>query len=152
MKRLLFLTVSAFVACCHLGAADKATQPAKNSQPSDRDYQDVVYFADGQPVLIRLHVRVDGQPLAAVWDEYVTRVFKHLDANGDGYLDKVEAQRVPPPGVLFGGASGPGGSPAPAFADLDANGDGKVSRDELAAYFRRSGYGPFQASGGNGPY
>ncbi len=148
MKRLLVLTLTTFVICCHLCAADKPG-PVRLAGPADGEYQDVVWFAETQPLLIRLRLTVNGRPLSAVWDEYVTKVFRHLDTNGDGYLDKNEAQRVPPPGVLFGGASGPNGSLAPAFRELDANGDGQVTRDELAAYFRRSGYGPFQISGGN---
>jgi Ca2+-binding EF-hand superfamily protein len=148
MNRLLLFPVAAFLACCHLGAADTPTPPAKEAPIADRDYQDVLYLADTRPILLRLRITVDGRPLSAVWDDYVTKVFRHLDTNGDGFLDKVEAQRLPPPAVLFGGASGPDGSPAPAFHDLDADGDGKVTRAELAAYFRRSGSGPFQVPAG----
>jgi len=149
MKRLLFLTAAAFAVCCHLGTADSAAPPGKEAPKVDRDYQDVVFFTETRPILLRLRLTVDGKPLPAVWEDFVTKVFKHLDTNGDGFLDKDEAQRLPPPGVLFSGANGPSGSPAPAFSDLDTNGDGKVSRDELAAYFRRAGYGPFQTSGGD---
>jgi Ca2+-binding EF-hand superfamily protein len=149
MKPLLFLASTVFVVSCHLGAADKSETPAKVPPPEDRDYQDVVYFGPSQPILLRLRVTVDGRPLSAVWDDFVTKLFRHLDANGDGFLDRNEALRLPPPGVLFGGANGPDGSPAPVFRDLDADGDGRVTRDELAAYLRRAGYGPFQVAGGN---
>ncbi len=148
MKRLLFLAVAAFVACCHFGAADTPTQPANQAPRADGDCQDVVYLADTRPILLRLRITVNGRPLSAAWDDYVTKVFRHLDTNGDGFLDKTEALRLPPPAVLFGGASGPNGSPAPAFRDLDTDGDGKVTRAELAAYFRRNGCGPFQVAGG----
>src|SRR5438093_1302993 len=123
MKRLLFLAATVCVVCCHLGAADPATRPAQSPSSVDRDYQDIVYFAESRPILMRLHLRVDDRPLSAVWNDYVTKVFKHLDTNGDGVLDKTEAQRVPPPGVLFSGANGPVGAPAPAFRELDTNGD-----------------------------
>ena len=111
------------------------------------DYQDVVYFAGSRPVLLRLHIGVDGRPLSAAWNDYVTKVFKYLDTNGDGFLDRDEVQRVPSPEVLFGGNYGYGGAP-PTLSDLDTNGDGKVTRDQLAAYFRRVGAMPFQVPGG----
>jgi Ca2+-binding EF-hand superfamily protein len=151
MKRILCLAVVGLAACWAAEAADAPARPSPQPfSPEGRGaggegakdaYQDILYFADSRPVLIRLHVTVDGRPLSAVWDDYVTKVFKYLDANGDGFLDRNEVQRVPPPNVLFGGNYG--GS-APTMTDLDTNGDGKVTRDELAAYFRRMGALPFQ--------
>ena len=50
--------------------------------------QDVVLLADKQPVLIRLHLQIDGKPFHAVHKEalesYLDALFKELDANGDG--------------------------------------------------------------------
>jgi Ca2+-binding EF-hand superfamily protein len=139
MKRLLCLASLGLIACWAAAVPPEAPK-------ADRDYHDVVWFAEKRPVLLRLHLTVDGRPLASVWDDYVTRIFNYLDANGDGFLDKVEAQRVPSADVLFG-TSYLGGA-TPTLADLDANGDGKVTRDELAAYFRRVGTTPFQVPGG----
>jgi Ca2+-binding EF-hand superfamily protein len=146
MKRLLCLAVAALAAfwAAPVAAPRAADAPLKDAAKPAADYQDIIYFADSRPVLIRLHVTVGGRPLSAVWDDYVTKVFKYLDANGDGYLDKDEVQRVPSADVLFGGYGGA----APTMADLDADGDGKVTRDELAAYFRRLGATPFQVPGG----
>ena len=45
------------------------------------------------------------------------------------------------PDALFGANYG---AAAPTMNELDLNGDGKVTRDELAAYFRRIGATPFQ--------
>jgi Ca2+-binding EF-hand superfamily protein len=111
------------------------------------DAYDIVYFADSRPVLVRVHVARDGRPLSALWDEYVTKVFKYLDVNGDGVLDRTEVQRIPSADVLFGAGYGAG---TPTMNDLDADGDGKVTREELAAYFRRVGATPFQLPGGGG--
>jgi Ca2+-binding EF-hand superfamily protein len=141
MKRLLFLAVAGLAACCPLGSAD--TPPGEAPAPPG-DYYDLVYFAESRPVLLRVHVTADGRPLSALWDDCITRVFKYLDANGDGFLDRDEVQRVPPPGALFGVGAGE----TPSLNELDANGDGKVSRDELAAYYRRHGATPFQVPGG----
>jgi Ca2+-binding EF-hand superfamily protein len=124
------------------GTADAA--PKEPAKPA-ADHQDIVYFAGPRPVLMRVHVTAAGRPLSAVWDDFVTKVFNYLDANGNGSLDRDEVQRVPSADVLFGG--GYGGA-APTMGELDADGDGKVTRDELAAYFRRVGATPFQVPGG----
>jgi Ca2+-binding EF-hand superfamily protein len=147
MKRLLFLAVAGFAAfwAAPTAAPRAADAPHKDAVKPAADYQDIIYFADSRPVLIRLHVTVGGRPLSAVWDDFVTKVFNYLDTNGDGYLDRDEVQRVPSADVLFGGGYGGG---APTLSELDADGDGKVSRDELAAYFRRIGATPFQVPGG----
>jgi len=145
MKQLLLIVVTV-VCCCRLSAGDSAAPPAK--EPSaDGAFQDLVHFGEKRPVLFRLHLTVDGKPLPAVWDDYVRKIFKHLDTNGDELLDKTEVQRLPSPAALFGGDSEGG---TPTLSQLDSNGDGKVTRNELAAYFRRLGAGPFQVPGGRG--
>src|SRR5262249_34735703 len=114
--------------------------PRTTPPPAHEGPHDLTSSPDPQPVLLRLHVTVDGKPLSALWDDCIAKLFKYLDANGDGFLDRGEAQRVPPPGALFG----VGSAEPPTLAELDTNGDGKVSREELAAYYRRNGATPFQ--------
>jgi Ca2+-binding EF-hand superfamily protein len=143
MKRLVCL--AAALAACWSAAAGDA--PPKETPKPERETQDVVYFGESRPVLLRLHVTLDGRPLSALWEDCVTKVFKFLDADGNGYLDRGEAQRVPPAGALFGGQFD---GATPAFDELDTDHDGKVSRDELAAYYRRAGATPFQVAGGRG--
>ncbi len=152
MKRPFWIAV--LVCCCCQVSADNAAPSVEETSPAAGPSQDLIYFGETGPVLLRLHFSRDGKALPAIWDDFVGKVFKHLDANGNGVLDKIEAQRMPPPDVLFHGTGGPNGSPAPAFRELDANGDGKVTRTELAAYFRRAGFGPFQlsASGPSSPW
>jgi Ca2+-binding EF-hand superfamily protein len=129
------------VLCLPAEAAEKP-RPAK-----DQDVQDLVFLADSRPLLIRLHVQVEGRPLMQAWDEFVGHVFAQSDLNKDGVLDAEEAARVPPPASLFGARGGfnfvnVGGGGTPT-AGLDANKDGKVTREELADYFRRNGGAPF---------
>ena len=100
---------------CLAAAADVPREQPK----AEGDYQDVVYFAEGRPLLIRVHTSIDSRPLSKVWDDCITKVFKYLDANGDGFLDQKEIQRVPTPDVLFGTGTG---AAAPTMAQLDADG------------------------------
>src|SRR5262245_37429343 len=127
--------------------------PAAEKPKAASDVQDLVFLAEGRPLLIRLHIRLDGKPYLAAWEEFVNYVFDQYDKNKDGVLDKDEAARIPPPQSFFGGGGAiytfPGG-PAVGGGNMDANRDGKVTREELANYFRRSGGAPFQLTqGGN---
>jgi Ca2+-binding EF-hand superfamily protein len=141
VKKLLSLF--ALAACSFAGAAEPAKPQAAE------DYQDLILLAEGRPLFVRAHVRVDGKPFRAAWDSYVDRVFKFLDHNGDGVLDKAELERMPPAQLLIGGgpfATGPAGSttsPTP-------NKEGKVTRTEFAAYLRRIGASAFQFQMGGG--
>jgi Ca2+-binding EF-hand superfamily protein len=132
-----FVVIVGLATLCAVGLADN--KPGTPPVPA-ADAIDMVYLAETQPVLLRLHITVDGKPLTALWEECITRVFAYLDTNGDGFLDKSEIQRVPPPAALFG----VGANETPTLHELDLNGDGKVSRAELAAYYQRQGATPFQ--------
>jgi Ca2+-binding EF-hand superfamily protein len=91
-------------------------------------------------VLLRLHLLVDGQPAAACRQRYLDRLFTDLDRDGDGFLSKAEAARAPSlaflDSFLQGGVAETGNHTA-VFADLDTDHDGRVSRTEFDAYYRR---------------
>ena len=123
------------------------------------DAQDFVFLTEVRPLLIRVHVRLDGKTLREAGDELFLYVFRYLDRDNDGFLNKAEENGAPTldqilnGGVsvgLGGGGGGGKGRPAqtepvaPTLADLDTNKDGKVSADELAAYYRKSGFVSFQ--------
>src|SRR5262249_62357647 len=81
--------------------------PAPAEKPkATSDVQDLVFLADGRPLLIRLHIQIDGKSYLAAWDEFVNYIFDQYDKNKDGVLDRDEAARVPSPQSLFG-SSGP---------------------------------------------
>jgi Ca2+-binding EF-hand superfamily protein len=109
--------------------------------PGEDDAQDALVLADAGPVLLRLHVRIDGRPVAAAWNRYLDRLFADLDRDGDGFLSKPEAARAPAPdflhAFLHGALNLEAATEAVPFDRLDADGDGRVSRREFAAYYRR---------------
>jgi Ca2+-binding EF-hand superfamily protein len=128
-----------------LGSASAALARPNVVQP---ETYDVVFLGDARPVLLRMHIQIDGRPLGAIWEEFVGAVFKDCDRNGDGVLSRDEASRIPMPAVIFNNF-GPVGGPSVNFAEVGTNNDGKVSRAELAYYFRTHGAAPFQLRNGD---
>jgi Ca2+-binding EF-hand superfamily protein len=142
---------AAFVLAACLGLAP-AGQQVPDPKATD-DVQDFVFLGEARPILIRMHVRVDGKPVQAAWDDFMKHLFAHLDRNGDGVLSQEEAERAPAvdqiisgsPSSGLGALGGFGGAtPPPTMADLDADKDGKVTLAELSAYYRQRGFVPFQ--------
>ena len=131
-------------------AAALAVLPAPAAAPApaaveDDDAQDLVFFSDTRPVLIRLHVRVDGKPYGAAWEAYVQELFNYLDRNGDGVLSKPEATHAPSGAQFqqmrqYGYTYGIGGAATYAtFGELDTDDDEEVTYEEFRAYYRRTG-------------
>jgi Ca2+-binding EF-hand superfamily protein len=127
--------------------ADPPKERAQASKPSAA--QDLAFLGGGRPVLLRIHVTVDGKPLAAARDRYVKQWLDFLDRDGDGVLSADEARYVPSPQALrqmrFNGVPvlvAKGGFAS--MAELDADGDGKVTMAELVAHFERAGFRPIE--------
>ncbi len=145
MNRCLILGVAgvALAACGLVRTADPPVKPAPRTVARP-DAVELVLLGGDKLVRVRLQVEVDGKPLAAVWDDTFARLFAFFDRNGDGVLDEKEAARLPSAfalrQVMGSGFTPPVGTPPP-FADLDVNGDAKVTPLELAAYYRRCGLG-----------
>uniref|UniRef100_A0A7S2TG36 EF-hand domain-containing protein n=1 Tax=Lotharella oceanica TaxID=641309 RepID=A0A7S2TG36_9EUKA len=70
-----------------------------------------------------------GEKQQYVWTEqdqkWVQKFFNMLDTDGDGYVSKEEAAKLPAPG------------PTAFFRDCDANADGNVTMDELCAFLKK---------------
>jgi Ca2+-binding EF-hand superfamily protein len=130
-----------------------AAEPEKRTAPK-ASTADFVFLGPEQPLIIRLHVRNNRQPVEEEWNQFVDRVFQYLDVNGDGVLDEREANRTPLAQTLFSDLAAlirnqRGAIPASSLMSaLDTNRDGKVTRAELAAYYRGNGAGPIQLATG----
>jgi Ca2+-binding EF-hand superfamily protein len=144
----LFLTLALFLLPCLVGAGDP---PAAAPAPVPGDEQDVVFFHEARPYLLRLHIQRDGQPFRINWDEALRRLFEFLDADGDGVLSPTEAQHAPSLGQLqlqIRGATALEPEPAPDYRDLAGSADGQVTLANFKAFYRRAGVGPLQLEWG----
>jgi Ca2+-binding EF-hand superfamily protein len=151
---VLIIPVGAAPAAGEQGTRDQGPGTRDQGQETIEadDTQDIVFFSEMRPVLIRLHVRVDGKPYGAAWEAYVHELFTYLDRNGDGVLSKEEAARAPSGQQFqqmrqFGYTYGIGGAATYAtFGELDADEDEEVTYEEFRAYYRRTGAGGLQIS------
>lgn len=142
----LFLAVSTTAAVVAAdeaaGSAAAANPKADDVQVAD-DVQHIFYTAPEGLIVLRVHVRVDGESYRAVWEQFLNAVSADLDADDDGTVTPIEARKLftrielERIGLQLG--PGLGGS-----AEVDSNPqDGKVTREELADYFERLGLRPF---------
>ncbi len=89
------------------------------------------------PYRLGLEIVQDGKAPQKNWDAFLDRLFAHFDRDGDGWLNRAETARILPLPL-------PGGKELTIdFARLDADGDGKASREELKAFCHANGFTPF---------
>lgn len=103
------------------------------------DTLEVVFFSNTRPVRVRVTVRLDGKPLSAAWDAHLRKLFAAFDRDGDGYLNRYECEQIfsarGVSGLLAGSHYYRSPTAAPAFEELDRDGDNRVSFPEFAAYY-----------------
>ena len=132
-RRLLpCLGAAVVLGCWALAVAATDAPDGKPVVAAADDVQDVVLLADERPVLLRLHIEVDGTPFRSLHrealDAYLAALFAQLDSDNDGFLSEAEARRMPAP---FKPPSDPTlGAVNVAFnyRVVDADGDGRISR------------------------
>ena len=105
----------------------------------------VLYLADAGVVVLRLSVVVEGEGPKQCHEKFVDAMLKSLDKNGDGVVTVEEARgRIPTPREAQQLQLGTGTEPVAMDAAPDSNPkDGKITRGELLAYFKRLGLSPF---------
>src|SRR5262249_4035459 len=146
----LFLFAALIAPAAEQGTRDKG-------QGTDDDVQDVVLLTDARPVLVRLHVHIDGEPFRAVWNGFMRHLFEWLDVNGDGVLDPDELERAPSVDLLLArGQQGFlfAGEPADkvtARGLVEKNKGRKVTVADPAAYYGQNGLAPLQVRVGPTP-
>lgn len=122
------------------------------AQPGTKDVpQDLIFLAEARPILVRVHVRIDGKTLPAAYDEFIAHLFRYLDVNKKGYLEADDVERAPSLahisngglGSIFGGFGMGKQDGNPTIKDFDSVG-GKVTQAGLAAYYRKKGLTSFQ--------
>ena len=137
------MTPHLLLAAAALAAPELAPVPrAVRAAPppaATTDRMDVVFLAAARPVRVAVSVRHAGKSVGERWDAHVRRLFGVWDRDKDGALGAKEIDAVYPlAGVreLFaGGFYYRVSAPPPELADMDLNGDRRVSLDELRAYY-----------------
>ena len=123
-----------------------AEQPA-SLRPVPGDAQDLVLFLESRPYLIRLHLQINGRSFRRNWEETVTHLFRYLDVDKDGFLNKAEAAVAPSKTQWIQLMTGTVIEPdsAPEFAELAGSATATtVAPDQLFRYYRQSGAGALQ--------
>jgi Ca2+-binding EF-hand superfamily protein len=113
---------------------------------ADEGRQNLVFFGDVRPVLIRFQIQIDGRPYEWAYRSLMREILKSADEDKDGVLDRDEVKRLPPVQALMLNnlfVREMGGTPDFNRLDRDPR-DGKVTAKELASYYTELGLPPFQ--------
>lgn len=125
------------------GAGPSRSNPHLPHSPTDNysDGTELLVLTEKTTLRWKLDVEVDGTPVAKLWTGAFDRLFAFADRNGDGSLDRKEASRLPSATALrHARFTGEVGRPPP-WGELDRNGHGAISHEELAGYYRQAGLG-----------
>src|SRR5262249_55419219 len=83
--------VSALALSASDALAQRTTkQPNAGGAVGTGDGATLVFLSDKRPVLLRIHIHVDGKPVDEAWNAYLKRWFDYLDRDGDGKLSAKE--------------------------------------------------------------
>jgi len=152
-RALALLALTTVMVACLQVAAPVPADDEKGSAPAPvlkmADAATVIYFAKDRPILFRFYFQIDGQPVQAGWEKCLTNLFNFLDRDGDGVLSKEEALRAPSPLHLLSIVRGTPMAPDAKIniAEMDKDGDGKVSLERFIDYYREGGLTSITISG-----
>lgn len=138
------LAIAAPAEFCIASANDGPPTSTAASQLQPHSYQDILFLGVNRPIVIRLHLMVDGRPFVDTWETHARQLFALADTNSDGVLgpDEIESPaessevlRDELVAVLI----------TPGFQQADLRPpDGSISYEEFAAFVRQHRGGPFQ--------
>jgi Ca2+-binding EF-hand superfamily protein len=113
-----------------------------------RSHRDFVFLSSDRPILIRLHLRASGRPFTEPWEKYTAKLFAYFDSDGNGVLEKKEADRIPQANFLTshlrGSIAGYREAPVVPVKDVDTDKDGKVTLPEFRSYYRKQRFVPMR--------
>src|SRR6185369_13927208 len=95
MRPLLYAVCFSVLSVSAKPQAAEPEKPRPRDPGAAPDVQDVVFLGKSRPVMLRLHLQVDGKPYSQGWNDYVQKLFKYADRDGNGYLDSEEVKRLP---------------------------------------------------------
>ncbi len=96
----------------------------------------LLFPTGGAPAALALNVSAGAKAPEAAWAAFLDRLFDHFDRSADGALVPAEYERV------FALPLADGRAAKPDFAALDADRNGKLTRDEFRAGWRAAGFTP----------
>lgn len=115
------------------------------------DDSELLFLGSQQPARITIDVQIGDQRLRDLWDENFVALVSFYDRDGNGKLSEAEAARLPSKlalrEVLSAGFT-PTIGEAPAWKELDKNGDGVAEAAEIAGYYRSQDLGGPQIGAG----
>ena len=141
-----FTMVSIFALIAQCIPAQEPAQPP--SAAADERVHNLVFFGDTRPVLLRMHVNVEGTSPQAAFraglDDFIHKLFAFLDRNNDGTLDSNEMEGAPAPQALLNNMFAGVGANTASFRAIDKGAGGKVTLAELKDYYRTNPDPAFQ--------
>ena len=146
MIRHAFLAFAAVV----VAAAAARGQNAPAQPLPDSGFIDVALLGADRPVHVRLHISVDGRPIAKTWRRHIESWFKFLDRDGDNVLTEAELQFAPPaPAMLQGMRQGNiVYSTGLGIAADNFGAKRSANLAEFIEYYLANGAGPISAGAG----
>ena len=100
---------------------------------------EAAFLGTGRVHRVRVVVTVNGRPAGVAWADAVRKLFNAFDRDGDGTLNKHELDQVfSLPGLkeLSQGSFYTQAFAVPSMAEIDRDGDRRVSVDELLHYYQ----------------
>ena len=122
------------VAACALVLGSGSACGADSTAASNDDVQDLIFLASKGPIVIRLHVRVDGQPFSELRAAVARQLFEILDADGNGVLEGKELDGIPPAELLAAVARRTRGQAASVPRSMKPAPKVRVTPDDLFSY------------------